>query len=100
MYTESDTLWRGLVMNSDQEMGKQVMGLYFCGAEVRDFDACQRKGFDILSQVRDCDALAEVKVFGCWVDATKLFQAAKQGLCFLIYEETPLYCSVNCLCFG
>lgn len=47
---------------------------------MRGFDTCQMKGFDILAQVRECDALAEVKVFGTWVDATELFQAAGQGL--------------------
>lgn len=74
---------------------------------MRDFDSFQKKGFDILAQVRECDALAEVKVFGSLVDAAKLFQAAEQGLLSLIYESslvvyqwTLLYCSVYCLCFG
>lgn len=70
-------------MNADdtsaQEMGQQVMDLYFC-AEARDFDMCQMKGFDILAQVRECDALAEVKVFDTWVGVTELFQAAGQSL--------------------
>lgn len=61
------------------EMGQQVMDLYFC-AEVRDSDICQMKGSDILAQVRECGALAEVKVFGTLVDATELFQAVGQNL--------------------
>lgn len=83
MCTEGCTLWTGLPVNADetsaQEMGQQVMGLYFC-AEVRDFDTCPMKEFDIWVQVKELDALAEVKVFGTWVGAIEGFQAAGQSL--------------------
>lgn len=83
MNTEGYTLWKGLVVNADYtsalEMGQQMMDLYFCASVVRDSDTCQMKGSDILAQVRECDALAEVKVFGTSVDATELLQAVGQG---------------------
>lgn len=83
MNTEAYTLWRGLVVNTDDtsalEMGQQVMDLYFC-VEVRDSETCQMKGSDISAQVRECDALAEVKAFGTLVDVTELFQAVGQSL--------------------
>lgn len=47
--------------------GQQVKN--FC-VEVREFDSCQVKLFDSLAQVRECDALAQVKVFGTWVEVT------------------------------
>lgn len=106
MYTEGCTPWTGLPVNADdtsaQEMRQQVMDLYFC-TEVRDFDTRPMKWFDILAQVRECDASAEVKVFGTWVWATEGFQAAGQSLGevnLLVCQWTLQYCSVYCLCLG
>lgn len=47
---------------------------------MRDFDAFEVKGFDILAQGRESDTVAGVKVFDTWVEVTKLFQAAVHGL--------------------
>lgn len=92
-------------MNADasaQGLRQQVIDLYFC-AEVKDFDTCQVTGFDISAQVRGCDDLAEVKVFGTWLDelVQTLGQSLQSLICevsLVVYQWILLYCSVYFLC--